>query len=243
MNTRCLVLMVLVVSSIAGEATARKWTDSTGKHTVEAEFVDCRDGKVQLRKEGGAVISVPLEKLSHLDQQHVEQLMAKDVEAGHRGMKDETAHNRGESANEQSGEESAAGSARGPRIHNLKILTTKKSPVSLSFELDVQPPDTKIAEVWIVIGVPQFAKKIMAIVAETPPPSGIDGGEVRDVGAFHMVKLKVDREKSTNERTVLGCEVTINSVSIIKEKATVSVFLRDSNNEMSNLLTLEASFK
>ena len=44
------VLVVFAVCTSTG--LARKWTDSTGKHTVEAEFVGFSDGKVLLKVQG-----------------------------------------------------------------------------------------------------------------------------------------------------------------------------------------------
>lgn len=52
--------------------TPRKWTDSSGKYTVEAEFVEFKDGKVRLRKPDAKVVAVPIEKLSQADQAFVE---------------------------------------------------------------------------------------------------------------------------------------------------------------------------
>lgn len=49
----------------------RTWTDSTGNHTVEAKFVEFKDGKVSLEKEDGTAIAVPVEKLSEADQRFV----------------------------------------------------------------------------------------------------------------------------------------------------------------------------
>jgi hypothetical protein len=49
----------------------RKWTDSTGTHTIEAEFVDFKDGKVRLKKKDGSIVSVSREKLSKDDQEYV----------------------------------------------------------------------------------------------------------------------------------------------------------------------------
>ncbi len=56
----------------ASRKAARMWTDSSGKHKVLAVFVSVDDGEVKLRKvDGGAVISVPLTRLSKEDQELV----------------------------------------------------------------------------------------------------------------------------------------------------------------------------
>ena len=52
-------------------ANARQWSDSTGKHKLQADFVDFKDGMVRLKTEDGRVISVAIEKLSEADQQFV----------------------------------------------------------------------------------------------------------------------------------------------------------------------------
>lgn len=66
-------LGLLTAGSISAEV--RVWTDSTGKHTTEAEFVSYKDGKVTLRKPGTTkTLTLPLEKLSDEDQVFVEDL-------------------------------------------------------------------------------------------------------------------------------------------------------------------------
>jgi hypothetical protein len=67
----CLVSAIVLVLQ-ASNAHARKWTDKTGKFSVEADYVDLTDGKVVLKKTDGNVISVPLDRLSDADQQYVE---------------------------------------------------------------------------------------------------------------------------------------------------------------------------
>jgi len=52
-------------------ATARKWTDATGEHTVDAEFVELKDGIVRLKTGNGKIIGVPLEKLSAVDREYL----------------------------------------------------------------------------------------------------------------------------------------------------------------------------
>jgi len=79
LRTVALLFTVLVIGVRGGSAFAqreqvkklRTWTDSTGKHTVEAEFVDVTDGNVRLRTEEGRMINIPLERLSEADQEFV----------------------------------------------------------------------------------------------------------------------------------------------------------------------------
>lgn len=46
---------------------ARKWSDASGKFSVEAEFVEVKADKVVLRKAGRSEITVPLARLSQVD--------------------------------------------------------------------------------------------------------------------------------------------------------------------------------
>ncbi len=55
-----------------GAAKWRTWTDSTGRHTVEAKFGGMMAGKVKLTKKDGATIQLLLEKLSDEDQKWIE---------------------------------------------------------------------------------------------------------------------------------------------------------------------------
>ena len=65
-NTRLLSSNTPTVAS-----RVRKWTDATGRHSVEAEFMDVQDGKVRLKKTDSSVVSVPIERLSKADQEFV----------------------------------------------------------------------------------------------------------------------------------------------------------------------------
>ncbi len=58
------------LESRRGEVT-RTWTDSSGTHSVEAEFVGCTSGAVKLRKADGSIVTLALDKLSEDDQEWV----------------------------------------------------------------------------------------------------------------------------------------------------------------------------
>jgi WD40 repeat protein len=73
MKSHVVVLLLLSASATVCDAQPRIWTDGTGKYSVEAELVEVEDGQVHLRKAGGQVIIVPLERLSAADQEHVRQ--------------------------------------------------------------------------------------------------------------------------------------------------------------------------
>ena len=51
------------------------WTDSTGQHKTEAQFLELlADGQLRLKKPDGTVVKLPLAKLSEADQQYAQQL-------------------------------------------------------------------------------------------------------------------------------------------------------------------------
>jgi hypothetical protein len=53
------------------DSVAKPWTDVTGKHTIEAEFLDCVDGIVQLRTSDGSTIAVPLQMFCESDRRFI----------------------------------------------------------------------------------------------------------------------------------------------------------------------------
>ncbi|WP_254507472.1 SHD1 domain-containing protein [Anatilimnocola floriformis] len=67
-------LLAIIVSGWNSVALAREWSDATGSFKIEAELVAVRGGKVVLEKADGAIISVPLEKLSAADQKYLADL-------------------------------------------------------------------------------------------------------------------------------------------------------------------------
>jgi S1-C subfamily serine protease len=49
----------------------RTWTDNTGTHKIRARYRGTEDGKAKLERDDGAVVRVPLEKLSEADRQFI----------------------------------------------------------------------------------------------------------------------------------------------------------------------------
>ena len=87
---RASIAAVVVLAVFTPIAFARTWTDSTGKYTVEAELLDFKDGNVQLKKEDGKTVNVPIEKLSDTDQEYVCKLKpTKEDAQGNRPAKDD----------------------------------------------------------------------------------------------------------------------------------------------------------
>jgi len=71
--TRPLLALILIFSALGAAAAVRTWTSSAGKHTIDAEMVDYRDGNVYLRRSDGKIVVVPLSKLSAADRAYVKQ--------------------------------------------------------------------------------------------------------------------------------------------------------------------------
>jgi tetratricopeptide (TPR) repeat protein len=61
-----LALGVVLLGTGLGEISllARTWTSKDGSHRIEAEFVECKDGLVVLRKPDGMIVRVHLSKLN-----------------------------------------------------------------------------------------------------------------------------------------------------------------------------------
>ena len=70
-RTSVLLIALLLAAS---PASARKWTSSSGKFTVEAKLVEVKDGNVQLKRRDGKIITVPVSKLSKADRDYLSSL-------------------------------------------------------------------------------------------------------------------------------------------------------------------------
>jgi len=71
------LLTILVCGLLLAPAQpswARKWTDNTGKFSVEAELVEVKNDQVVLKKTDGKVITLPVARLSETDRQHLQSL-------------------------------------------------------------------------------------------------------------------------------------------------------------------------
>jgi hypothetical protein len=76
MKLQLFVVVFLVVLVSTADSETRKWSDKSGTHSVDAEFVGLADGQVVLKREGGRTVRVPLDKLSAQDQEYVRQQSA-----------------------------------------------------------------------------------------------------------------------------------------------------------------------
>jgi hypothetical protein len=59
---------------LTSNSPVRRWSDATGKYHVNAELIGVENGKVQLKKSDGKVITIPLAKLSAQDQEALKKL-------------------------------------------------------------------------------------------------------------------------------------------------------------------------
>ena len=65
-----LTVLMLMLAGATESLRAETWTDTTGKFTLEADFVGVKAGEVYLKKKSdGVTIKVPFQKLSAESQQ------------------------------------------------------------------------------------------------------------------------------------------------------------------------------
>ena len=71
---RCLVPLLISFLGLIGltnSSPARTWSDTSGAYSVEATLVGVKEGSVQLLKEDGSIICVPIPRLSRTDREYV----------------------------------------------------------------------------------------------------------------------------------------------------------------------------
>jgi hypothetical protein len=64
-------------TSVGGSLSFRTWTEVGGSGALEAELVDSDEGKVRLRRKDGAIVVMPLDKLSPADREVVKRERAR----------------------------------------------------------------------------------------------------------------------------------------------------------------------
>jgi hypothetical protein len=79
MTRRLLIpsLTICLLAIAAESAVARKWTSGDGKFSIDAELAKNDGRTVQLKKNNGKIISVPIARLSRADQAYLKGLAAK----------------------------------------------------------------------------------------------------------------------------------------------------------------------
>jgi hypothetical protein len=88
MSRRFLTATVVALATLTGNqprsalAETRTWTDSTGKHKIEAEFIEILEGQVKLQRPDGKRVSLPLAKLSKPDQAYLKEEMKRRRDGG-----------------------------------------------------------------------------------------------------------------------------------------------------------------
>lgn len=76
----------------------RTWTDVTGQHRTEAEFLSLTGTQVQLRKMDGSIVTVPMEKLSREDRAYAQRKSAPSITLGTSSPSPTSADNQGRDA-------------------------------------------------------------------------------------------------------------------------------------------------
>ncbi len=74
-------MSMLVVGLLATVATAREWTDATGKAKIEAEYLGVEGNQAKLKFADGQIKMVPLATLSEADKKFVKEQTARDEAA------------------------------------------------------------------------------------------------------------------------------------------------------------------
>lgn len=82
MQMRLTAAALLVLGLLGSQLPARTWISSTGKYTVEADFVKLENGTVRLKKADGKIVDVPLTKLSKGDREWVQREVSPDDKPG-----------------------------------------------------------------------------------------------------------------------------------------------------------------
>src|SRR3954466_1594071 len=76
MKQSLLMVIVLLIPSVA---TARVWTDSTGKYSIEADLIAFNESTVILQRPDHQLGQVPIEKLSQADREYLKSKEASDA--------------------------------------------------------------------------------------------------------------------------------------------------------------------
>ena len=185
---RTWVMLVSLLLIAAAPASARKWTNDTGKFSVEAELVEAKDGSVTLKKQNGKVITVPLSKLSKADRDFLASIVRakKKPEAKTRKLssiaallhnfpKDGSWSEYAVTINARDGDEHlsmkaflriamlSAGKRRGQPAHWLEFTfreTQRKNPVRYVLKLLIKDSRTKPGRHWLGTTAPDGWEKL-----------------------------------------------------------------------------------
>jgi hypothetical protein len=87
MKSQLLTILICVpLLSLTQPSWARKWTDNTGKFSIEAELVEVKDDKVVLERTNGTKTSVPINRLSETDRRYLKSLAESDLQPSNGGI-------------------------------------------------------------------------------------------------------------------------------------------------------------
>ncbi len=82
-----MLLALVVPAACVAPATAetRRWSDKTGKFSVEAELVEAKQDSVVLKKPSGSTVTVPLARLSNADLEYLKTLAKSNAKSSNKG--------------------------------------------------------------------------------------------------------------------------------------------------------------
>jgi len=71
----------LLFAAITSPASARLWTDSTGRYTLDADLVSVNDANVVLKRADHEMVAIPIDQLSKQDRKYIQSQEANDLSA------------------------------------------------------------------------------------------------------------------------------------------------------------------
>lgn len=74
-----LVALIATLAMHVDSADARKWSDKTGKHSVEGELIDVQQGKAHVRRADGKLVFVDVALLSEDDREYIDSLESSTI--------------------------------------------------------------------------------------------------------------------------------------------------------------------
>ena len=196
-------------------AQSRTWTDSTGRYTVEAEFVSVAGGQVTLKKTDGQEITLPLDRLSAADREFV-----KTREGG------------------TAAGSVARGRLKGPILSQVVIEKWTLEPPTIEFTAEVDLlGDAEVAELWGTVDTPEGGK-IVDVVA-----GAIYQGILRlEIDGIDLMNpppgYKLQRgtlERKANSKQCIG-KVTFPQIALPKSSTTMFLLASDNSGNKGNLL-------
>jgi WD40 repeat protein len=208
-------------------AEIRQWVDATGKFKIKAKFLSNKNGKVELEKEDGRIITLPANKLSSTDQEYLKQLeLAESDENPFAGGEKKSGSKSASSGRKSSGRASSKSGAKASNVTTLSPEYASNEIALIASDWNVKPnpstlPATKMNKVVSIPGASdrydfhnQFSGTQLTIGNELFGTAV--GNAFRNTSEIVTIDLKTGRVK--NKSTVAIKQATLLAVSPDGEK-------------------------